>query len=61
METKSTGIFQRLLNGEAVSFSDRDYYRISKACDETRKLLVRLNNEADADEIRRVVKKNNRF
>lgn len=45
-------IFQRLLNGETVSFNDPDYFKIGTACNETRKLLVQLNNEANLGEIR---------
>lgn len=48
-------IFQRLLNGETVSFNDPDYFKIGEACTETRKLLVQLNNEADLDEIRKLL------
>ncbi|MES2140178.1 MAG: sugar O-acetyltransferase [Bacteroidota bacterium] len=50
-----TNIFQRLLNGEAVPFNDVDYYKIVEACNETRKLLVQLNSEADSTEIRRLL------
>ena len=50
-------IFQRLLNGEAVPFNDPDYSKIGNACNETRKLLVRLNNEADSDETRKLLSK----
>lgn len=57
METQHTDIFQRLLNGETVPFNDVDYYKIGNACNETRKLLVRLNNEADSDEIRNLLSK----
>ena len=52
MEVQHTNIFQRLLNGEAVSFRDPDYFRIIKACNETRKLLIQLNASADEEEIR---------
>ena len=55
METQDTDIFQRLRNGDSVSFNDRDYYKISNACNETRKLLVRLNSESDPDEIRKLL------
>lgn len=46
---KSISIFQRLLNGEEVSFTDPDYFQIGIACNQTRKLLVQLNNEPDLD------------
>lgn len=45
----------RLLNGEAVPFSDADYYQIIDACNETRKLLVLLNSKEDPDEIKRLL------
>lgn len=45
-------IFKRLLNGEAVSFSDPDYPKIGAACTITRSLLRRLNNEHDLETIR---------
>lgn len=55
METQSINIFQRLLNGEAVSFGDKDYFHIGNACNETRKLLVQLNSETDLEEIRKLL------
>ena len=48
-------IFQRLLNGEAISFTDADYSSIVDACNDTRKLLVRLNNAADPVEIKKLL------
>lgn len=45
-------IFDRLLHGEMISADDPDRIVISKACDETREYLVKLNNEVDPDEIR---------
>lgn len=53
METNT--IFHRLLKGETVSFKDPDYFKIGDACSETRKLLIQLNNEADLDEIRKLL------
>lgn len=50
METNT--IFQKLLNGVAVPFNDPDYFKIGTACNETRKLLVQLNNEANLVKIR---------
>lgn len=52
MNAQPKDIFQRLLNGEAVPFSDTDYYQIGNACNETRKLLVELNNESNLKKIR---------
>ncbi|WP_026464441.1 sugar O-acetyltransferase [Adhaeribacter aquaticus] len=55
MKTEEPGIFQRLLNGEAVPFSDSEYFKIVEACNDTRKLLIQLNNEPDAIEIRKLL------
>lgn len=55
MKPQLTDIFQRLLNGEGVPFTDADYFKIGSACTNTRKLLIRLNNEAESDEIRRLL------
>ena len=55
MEAKS--IFQRLLKGEAVPFSDPDYYLIGDACNHTRELLVQLNNESNLGNIRSLLSK----
>jgi len=52
MKSTQSNIFQRLLNGEAVPFSDKEYSKIGDACSETRKLLVLLNNEADLEKVR---------
>lgn len=54
---EANAIFQRLLKGEAVPFNDPDYFKIGNACDETRKLLIRLNNELDSDEITKLLSK----
>ncbi|MBC7947876.1 MAG: sugar O-acetyltransferase [Chitinophagaceae bacterium] len=55
MDKQHTDIFQRLLNGESVQFNDPDYFRITNACNETRKLLVQLNNASDSEEIRNLL------
>ena len=55
MDVQHKDIFQRLLNGEAVPFNDPDYFRISNACNETRKLLVHLNAASDPEEIRNLL------
>ena len=57
MDAQHNDIFQRLLNGEAVPFNDPDYFRISNACNETRKLLVQLNAASDGEEIRNLIGK----
>ena len=48
-------IFQRLLMGELIPFNDPDYFKIGDACNQTRKLLVKLNNETDSEKIRKLV------
>ncbi|MCG7857251.1 DapH/DapD/GlmU-related protein [Flavihumibacter sp.] len=57
MDVQGTDIFQRLLNGEAVPFSDPDYFRIINSCNETRKLLVQLNAASDGEEIMTLLRK----
>jgi acetyltransferase-like isoleucine patch superfamily enzyme len=57
MDAQHTDIFQRLLNGEAVSFNDPDYFRIIKACNDTRKLLVQVNAASDREEISNLIGK----
>lgn len=52
MSTPENDIFQRLLIGEVIPLSDPEYSRIGEACNDTRKLLVALNNEANPEEIR---------
>jgi acetyltransferase-like isoleucine patch superfamily enzyme len=57
MEEKHTDIFQKLLSGKAVPFNDPDYFRITIACNNTRKVLVQLNAASDGDEIRSLLSK----
>ena len=57
INTQHTDIFQRLLTGEAVSFRDPDYFKISNACNETRKLMVQMNVASDPEEIRNLMGK----
>ena len=57
MDVQHTDIFQRLSKGEAVPFSDPDYFRISNACNDTRRLLVQLNAASDGEEIRNLLSK----
>lgn len=52
MEIKTIGIFERLRNGESVPFSDPQYFKIGQACNDTKKLLVRLNNTVEPNEVR---------
>ncbi len=55
MDVQQTDIFQRLLNGEAVPFSDPEYYRIINASNNTRELLVKLNAASNPDVIRKLI------
>lgn len=57
MDVQNIDIFQRLLNGKPVPFNDPDYFRIIKACNETRKLLVQLNVASDPEEIMNLLRK----
>ena len=52
MSNPAKEIFERLKNGEAVPFNDPNYAQIGKAVNETKKLLVLLNNEPDEKTIR---------
>jgi acetyltransferase-like isoleucine patch superfamily enzyme len=55
MDNQYRTIFQRLLNGESVPFNASEYYKIGSACNDTRKLLVQLNNETDLGVIRKLL------
>jgi len=55
MDVQNSDIFQRLLRGEAVPFNDSDYFKISNACNETRRLLVQLNAASEPEEIKNLV------
>jgi acetyltransferase-like isoleucine patch superfamily enzyme len=57
MDVQHANIFERLLSGESVPFNDPDYFKIPAACNETRKLLVRLNAASDEEEIRNLLSK----
>ena len=52
MEAQHLDIFERLKKGQDVSFNDEHYFKIIAACNDTRKLLVQLNNESDLEAIR---------
>ncbi|HYE33333.1 MAG TPA: DapH/DapD/GlmU-related protein [Methylomirabilota bacterium] len=45
-------IFLRLKNGQTVPFDDPDYFKLREAAFATRKLLLKLNQSADVQEIR---------
>jgi len=55
METQYLNIFERLRNGQDVPFNDENYYKIIDACNDTRKLLIQMNNESDAESIRKLL------
>ena len=55
MDEQHTAIFQRLLDGEAISFNDPEYFRIVNACNATRNLQVQLNAASDPEEIRNLI------
>lgn len=48
----TTDIFQRLLNGETIHSGDPEYHKLRDAAFETRKLLLRLNQSSDPEEMR---------
>lgn len=56
MEIETTDIFKRLRDGESVPFSDPQYSKIGQACNDTKKLLLRLNSTADPSEVRSLLK-----
>jgi len=49
---QSKDIFERLRNGETISSSDPEAYKLQEASFATKKLLVQLNNSSAAAEIR---------
>jgi acetyltransferase-like isoleucine patch superfamily enzyme len=54
MEAK-TDIFTRLRNGETVRFNDPDYHKLRDVSFATRKLLLKLNQSADPEEMRELL------
>lgn len=50
MQTKK--IFERLKNGEIISSTDNDAYKMREASFATKKLLIEMNNASDPAEIR---------
>lgn len=49
---QTTDIFQRLQNGETLPFDDPGYHKLRDAAFATKKLLLRLNQSADPEEMR---------
>ncbi len=50
--TSSPNLFERLRNGETIQAGDPEAYKMRAASDETRKLLVAMNNASDPEAIR---------
>ncbi len=50
-------IFERLRNGETISFDDSEYHKLRDASFATRKLLLQLNQSADPEEMRGLLSK----
>ncbi|CCG24059.1 hypothetical protein CORT_0E04740 [Candida orthopsilosis Co 90-125] len=48
-------IFERLRNGETVPFNDSQSHRSMEESYATRKLLLRMNNSPDPDEVRQIL------
>ena len=48
---KANTIFQRLVNGEAISPNDPDAYKLRQASFETKKLVLQMNNASEPAEI----------
>ena len=48
---KANTIFQRLVNGEAISPNDPDAYKLREASFETKKLVLQMNNASEPAEI----------
>lgn len=49
---QTTDIFERLRNGETIPFDDSEYHKLRDAAFATKKLLLRLNQSADPEEMR---------
>lgn len=55
METNDKDIFQRLRKGETITPNDRDAYRMREASFATKKMLAKMNQSADPEEIRNLL------
>lgn len=57
MEIERIDIFELLRNGESVPFSDPQYSKIRQTCNDTKKLLLQINNTSDPNEVRSLLSK----
>ena len=57
MNTTSEDIFERLRRGEPISPNDPQAYKMREASFETKKLLVKMNNSDDPEEINNLLSK----
>nr|WP_199078956.1 sugar O-acetyltransferase [Pedobacter sp. ASV19] len=55
MSIKTTDIFERLKNGEAIPSGDPQAYRLREASYATIELLAKMNNSANPEEIRNLL------
>lgn len=55
MDTNSKSIFDRLKSGEDIRFDDPEYFKIHKSVNNTKKLIVALNNATESDEVREIL------
>ena len=54
-QTTTSNIFERLRNGETISASDPNAYKMREASFNTKKLLVQMNNSCEPTEIRNLL------
>jgi acetyltransferase-like isoleucine patch superfamily enzyme len=52
MENNTADIFERLKNGETIPSNDPQSYKMREASYTTKKLVVRMNNSSESEEIR---------
>ena len=57
MNTSSEDIFERLKKGEPISPNDPQAYKMREATFETKKVLVKMNNSDDPEEINNLLSK----
>ena len=52
---QATDIFERLRNGETISSNDTQAYKMREASFATKKLVVKMNNATEPEEIRQLL------